>query len=364
MKGKKTALIHDWLIHPGGAEKLLHCIQEIFPGKVHALLHDPKTSPTWLNVHTSFLQKLPKSTLYYPYLLPFFPLAIEGFDLREYNLILSSSHAVAKGVLTTGKQLHICYCHTPMRYAWDLYFDYLEPLGFCKKMMAQRALHRIRLWDVSSSSRVDHFLANSQHVARRIQKTYGREATVIYPPVDTSCFTLKKKEEFYLTVSRLVPYKKIDLLVEAFSHMLDKRLLVVGDGPEKQKIQNKATKNIEFLGHVDDETVHHLMSSAKGFLFAAKEDFGLAPVESMASGTPVIAFGEGGALETIVDGVTGVFFNEQTVFSICQAIQKFETLYDQFVPETIQAHAQKFCKERFQREYQAFVEEAWSAFQR
>ncbi len=361
MSEVKTALVHDWLVSHAGAEKVLEAIHGLFPGPIHTLVHDAK-STNWTNVQTSFLQKFPFSKQLYRNFLPLFPLAIEQFDLSEYDLILSSSHAVAKGVLTHANQLHICYCHTPMRYAWDLYHEYLGSIKGLKRAVARLTLHRLRAWDSASTPRVDHFIANSQYIARRIKKVYQRESTVIYPPVATHQFSLRRKESFYVTVSRLVPYKKVDLIVKAFANMPDKKLLVIGDGPDMTSIKKIATANIELLGAVQDEEMRSLLAQAKAFVFAADEDFGITPVEAQAAGTPVIAYGKGGTLETVVDGVTGLFFSDQTVDSLCKAVHRFESMQDHFIPAGIQEHASYFNEERFKTEYQRYIREKLQDF--
>lgn len=354
----KTALVHDWLTSKGGAEKVLDAIHALYPGPVHVLVKDGTQDK---EVHASFIQRLPFARKAYRNYLPFFPLAIEQFDLSEYDLILSSSHAVAKNVLTHAGQLHICYCHTPMRYAWDLYHPYVQDLSFFKKLYAQKVLHSIRTWDHAGASRVDHFIANSRYIARRIKKVYNRDAAVIYPPVATHLFSPSaNKENFYLTVSRLVPYKRIDLIVKAFAQMPEKKLVVIGDGPEMAKIKQYATPNIELLGACPDNVMRATMSKARAFVFAAEEDFGIAPVEAQAAGTPVIAYGRGGVLETVKEGVTGLFFDEQSVASLCEAIASFEQR--DFDPSVIRAHAETFNESRFQDEYRNFVETKMSEF--
>lgn len=354
----KTALVHDWLTNKGGAEKVLDAIHALYPGPVHVLVKDGLQD---MDVHSSFIQRLPFSRKAYRNYLPFFPLAIEQFDLSEYDLILSSSHAVAKNVLTHAGQLHICYCHTPMRYAWDLYHRYVQDLSMLKKAIARKVLHSMRIWDYSGASRVDHFIANSNYVARRIKRIYNREAAVIYPPVATQLFSSSvKKENFFLTVSRLVPYKRVDLIVKAFSQMPDKKLVVIGDGPEMHRIKTFATPNIEMLGMLPDNEMHTFMSKAKAFVFAAEEDFGIAPVEAQAAGTPVIAYGKGGTLETVLENVTGLFFHEQTMESLCKAVEVFEK--SEFDPVVIRSHAEKFNENRFRVEYRNFVETQMSKF--
>jgi len=354
----KRALVCDWLVTMAGGEKTLAAILEEFPSPIYTLVKKEKalqeTPFAQTEITPSFLQKIPFASSCYRYFLPLFPLAIEQFDLSEYDLVLSTSHAVAKGVLTHPGQLHLCYCFTPMRYAWDLTHQYLAGLGSVQKALAKLTLHSMRKWDIASLNRVDHFAAISHHVARRIQKIYGREAEVIYPPVDTDKIPFEEnKEDFYLALSRFVPYKKIDLLVEAFAQMPDKKLVVIGDGPEMAKVKRKAGRNVEILGYQPDAVAYDYLKRASGFLFAAEEDFGIVVVEAQAAGTPVIAFGKGGALETVIDGKTGLFFKEQRVESVREAVERFEKR--EWDPKEIRAHALQFDKARFQKEFREFV---------
>lgn len=290
------------------------------------------------------------------------PLAIEQFDLSGYDLIISSSHAVAKGVLTNSNQLHISYCYTPMRYAWDLHHQYLKEANLdrgIKGLIAKVILHYIRIWDLTTANRVNHFVTLSNYIAKRIKKVYGRDSVVIYPPVDLEKFHIgNKRENFFLTASRIVPYKKIDLIVEAFSKIPDKKLIVIGDGPDFEKIKKKARKNVELLGYQKDEVLKEYLQKAQAFVFAAEEDFGILPVEAQACGTPVIAYGRGGALETVIENKTGIFFNEQTVESLIEAVNVFEKNQDKFDLNEIRKNAERFSKERFKREFKEFVERA------
>ncbi|MBD3843544.1 MAG: glycosyltransferase family 4 protein, partial [Campylobacterales bacterium] len=315
--------------------------------------------------NTSFIQNLPFAKSKYRNYLPLFPLAIEQFDLSKYDVILSSSHAVAKGVLTHSNQLHISYVHTPIRYAWDLYHQYLKESGLDKGVkgkLAKYFLHKIRMWDISTINRVDYYIANSHYIARRIKKVYGKESTVVYPPVDVEKFKLcEQKEEFYMTASRMVPYKKIDMIVEAFSKT-NKKLVVIGTGPDMEKIKAKAGKNIELLGYQSDEVMIDMMQKAKAFIFAAEEDFGITPVEAQACGTPVICLGRGGTKETVVNMVTGVHFMEQTVEALLEAVKKFENNIDSFEPKKARENALRFSKERFEKEIREFVEEKYEIF--
>lgn len=361
----KTALVHDWLVSQGGAERVLEEMLELFPSPIFTLFQNKGRSLGdkigKAQVKSSFIQKLPLVETYYRNYLPLYPAAIERFDFQEYDLILSSSHAVAKGIKTHSDQLHLCYCHTPMRYAWDLEKKYLEGVHPLKALIARKILQKIRAWDVKTAHKVDAFIANSHYVAERIKRLYGREAHVIYPPVSTHLFHLKEeKEDFYLTVSRLVSYKRIDLLVDAFNALPSKKLKIVGDGPEIEHLRAKAGKNIEFLGFQSDETVRELLAMAKGFIFAAEEDFGIAPLEAQASGTPVIAYGKGGALETVLPGITGLFFPQQTPSSLVEALKEFEKI--DWNGKLIRSHAEKFGADRFKKELKQFVDQQWEQF--
>ena len=367
----KKALIHDWFSTYAGAEKCVESFTNIWDDfEIYSLIDflsgaDRNKILKGKRAHTSFIQKLPFAKDKYRNYLPLFPLAIEQFDLSGYDVVLSSSHAVAKGVLTHSNQLHIAYVHTPIRYAWDLYHQYLRESGLdrgLKGMLAKYFLHKIRLWDASTVNRVDHYVANSRYIARRIKKTYGKPSDVIYPPVDVDKFRLREaKEEFYLTASRMVPYKKIDLIVEAFSQT-DKKLLVIGDGPDMAKIKSKAGKNVELLGFADDETMADLMGRAKAFVFAAEEDFGITPVEAQACGTPVICFGRGGARETVLDGESGLYFMEQNTKELLAAVAKFEQNYDKFEPAKIRENSLKFSRARFEAEIKSYVEKKYEEF--
>lgn len=361
----KIAIIHDWLVIYAGAEKVLEQILLLYPEADLYSLVDflPKDGRNFIlnkEVHTSFIQKLPFAKKKYRNYLPLMPLAIEQFDLSNYDLIISSSYAIAKGVLTNSHQLHICYCHTPIRYAWGLYHQYLKESGLDKGLkgrIAKLILHYIRMWDTTTSNRVDHFAASSKHIAKRIKRVYGRDTTVIYPPVDVDNFQLHAtKEDFYLTASRMVPYKKIGIIVEAFSKMSDKRLVVIGDGPTFKNVKKMAKKNIELLGYQKDDVLKEYLQKARTFICAAEEDFGILPVEAQACGTPVIAYGRGGVLETIVENKTGIFFKEQSVESLMDAVGDFEKNQNKFDPYEIRKNAERFNKERFKREFKEFVE--------
>lgn len=365
----KKALIHDWYYVNGGAEKVIHSFNTIWKDFEHYALVDfldEKDRDYILNgasVNTSFIQKLPTAKSNHRKFLQLFPYAIEQFDLNEYDLVLSSSASIAKGVMTNQNQLHICYCHSPMRYAWDLYHQYLEEsnFGFLSGLYAKYVLHKIRMWDVINSNRVDIFIANSNYIRSRIKKTYNREAKVIYPPVDVVNFELvEKKEDYYFTASRMVPYKKIELIVRAFNNMPNKKLVVAGNGPDYKKIKAIAKSNIELVGFLESEVLKSYISKAKAFVFAAEEDFGIIPVEAQACGTPVIAYNKGGLRETVTDKETGLLFNHQTEKSIIDAVTTFEKL--EFDPTVVRQNAMRFSKERFEKELNDFVTEEYSRF--
>ena len=367
----KVAIVHDWLVAYAGAERVLEEIINCYPDADLFSVVDfiPKNERGFLKnkpVKTSFIQKLPFAKKKYRTYLPFMPLAVEQFDLSGYDIVISSSHAVAKGVITGPDQLHISYVHSPMRYAWDLQHQYLKETGLdrgLKGWLAKRELHKLRMWDLRTANGVDHFLANSRFIARRIWKVYRREATVIYPPVDVDSFSpCKQKEGFFLTASRMVPYKKIDLIAEAFSLMPDKRLYIIGDGPDFDKVKSKAAANVELLGYQPFEVLRNYMQRAKAFVFAAEEDFGIVPVEAQACGTPVIAYGKGGALETVTEGETGLFFDAQTPSSIIEAVKRFEDMKDRFIPSKIREKTLRFSKDRFRQEFSSFVNDAWESF--
>ncbi|MFD1142288.1 glycosyltransferase family 4 protein [Larkinella insperata] len=364
MLDKKIALIHEWLVTYAGSESVVEQILALYPQSDLFTLVDFLPDSQRLLIQnktatTSFIQKLPWAKKKYRSYLPLMPLAVEQFDVSAYDVVISSSHAVAKGVLTGPDQLHICYCHSPMRYAWDLYHQYLSESGLKTGFggaIAKLILHYIRLWDYQSAQRVDHFVANSRYIARRIKKVYGREAHVIHPPVNTQQFALcQQKDNYYLTASRMVPYKKINLIVEAFAAMPDKRLVVVGDGPDFEKIKRLATPNIELLGYQSNSALVAYMQKAKAFVFAAEEDFGIMPVEAQACGTPVLAYGKGGALDSVVDQKTGLFFDRQEVASLIECVQRFERTADRFEPITIHQHAQGFSNENFRFAFEQYV---------
>ena len=372
----RVAIVFEWFQKFGGVERVVEEIRRAFPeAELFALVHDPEnligTPLAGAPVHTSFIQALPGAKRRYRTYLPLMPLAVEQLDLRPYDIVLSSSHAVAKGVLTRPDQLHISYTHTPIRYAWDLYLDYLAESGMdrgIRSWLARLVLHYLRLWDVAAANRVDAYLANSRYVARRIGKLYRRPAQVIYPPVDVERYRANlRREKFFVTVSRFVPYKRVDLIVEAFASM-GWELIVFGDGPDRAKVERAAGPNIKFLGYQPDETVADYLQRAKAFVVAADEDFGIASVEAQAAGCPVIAYGRGGALETVIGwparDPTGVFFDSQAPEALKEAVNLFENHENEFKPGACHRNAKRFGRERFQREFGSAVEELWDRFQR
>ncbi|HBS5021641.1 TPA: glycosyltransferase family 4 protein [Klebsiella pneumoniae] len=371
-----VGIVADWLVTYAGAERVIKEFLDIFPESelysiVDFLQPEARNELHGKHAVTSFIQNLPKSKNNYQKYLPLMPLAIEQLDVSSHDIILSSSHAVAKGILTGPDQLHISYVHSPIRYAWDLQHQYLREAGFNKGIKAsivKYLLHKIRLWDYRTANGVDHFIANSQFISRRIKKVYNRESTVIYPPVDVERFTLNdKKEDYYFTASRMVPYKRINLIVEAFSKMPEKKLIVIGDGSEIGKVKSKASKNVEILGYQPNHIMLEHMQNAKAFVFAAEEDFGITPVEAQACGTPVIAFGKGGSLETIrplgVDNPTGLFFSEQTIESIISQVNAFERNVEIFEPENCRLNSLRFSSLRFKNEMDNFINDKWLKFQ-
>jgi glycosyltransferase involved in cell wall biosynthesis len=371
----KVAIVHDWLVTYAGAERVLEQMLECYPGADLYSLIDfvPEKERAFLGgrqAHTSFLQRLPGMRRNYRSFLPLMPLAIEQFDLAKYDLVLSSSYAVAKGVLTGPDQLHLCYCHSPMRYAWDLQHQYLRETGLNRGMrgaLARWMLHRLRLWDLRTSNGVDSFIAGSRFIARRIWKVYRRRASVINPPVDIQAFSPgATRENFYVTASRMVPYKRIDLIVEAFTAAPQRRLVVIGDGPEARRIRLKAGSNTSFLGYQPFDVLRDHLRRARGFIFAAEEDFGIVPLEAQACGTPVIAYGRGGAVETIRDvsdpKPTGVLFEPQTAAALNEAITRFEGLSHPISEADCRENAERFSTDRFRTELKAFVADRWQRF--
>jgi len=371
----RVALIHDWLITFGGSDRVLLALHEVFPQApvfvaLHALGRLPESFRR-LDVRSTWLQRLPGATRRHRWLVPLMPFAFAHLNLRGYNVIVSSSHACAKGVAVPHGAIHVCYCHTPMRYAWDLQQEYLAAIPAIVRPGARAALAWLRRWDRAAAQRVDHFIANSHFVAGRIRRHYGREATVIYPPVDTEFFTpaegvarplapsspqMSRKgpdeRDFYLLVSRLVGYKRAHVAVEAFNE-LGRPLVVVGDGPERTRLEAVARGNVRIVGEVSDAVLRGYYRQCRALVFPGEEDFGMVPVEAQACGRPVIAYGRGGALESVLDGVTGIFFAEQTSEALAAAVRRADDI--RWDGATIRGQAQRFSHQRFVTEITNFI---------
>jgi len=362
----KIALIHDYLIQDGGAERVLRVLQDIWPkAPTFALLYDRnRAHPAFRNrdIRTSFLQSLPFATKCYQWLLPLMPAAVERLDLSDFDVVLSSSSAFAKGVLTKPGTLHIAYCHTPTRYLWNDTVSYVNELRVPRPVRETLPLFlpTLRLWDRLSADRADFMVANSKTVQERIRKYYRRESDLIHPPVDVADYAISPRvDNYYLAGGRLVSYKRFDLVVAAFNK-LGIPLKIFGDGPEEAKLRAMAKPNIEFLGRVAEKDKAELYSRAIAFLHPQEEDFGITAIEAMASGRPVIAFPRGGALETVIPGVTGSFFEEQTWENLAHAIIRFSP--EQFQPERIRSHALQFSTEAFKEKIRTYVEKHWNEF--
>jgi glycosyltransferase involved in cell wall biosynthesis len=370
----RVGLVHDWLTAYVGGERVLEQMITLFPAAtlyttIDILAKDERAFLQGKQPITTFAQRLPFIRNHYRKMLPILMFAVEQLNVSDCDLVLSSSAAVARGVLTGPDQLHIAYVHSPMRYAWDLQHQYLKEAGLesgIKSLIARWLLHKARFWDMRTSNGIDHFIANSEFIAKRIWKVYRRKADVIYPPVDVARFAFREnKENFYVTASRMVPYKKIPAIVEAFKSLPDHRLVVIGDGSEMSSVKAVAGPNVEILGYQPTEALRDLLQRAKAFVFAAEEDFGIAPVEAQACGTPVIAYGRGGALETVRGAganPTGLFFAEQHAACIAEAILKFERMQGEILPSACRANALRFSIDVFRDEYSRYVEQKWTAF--
>jgi glycosyltransferase involved in cell wall biosynthesis len=358
----RVAIVHDWLNGMRGGEKVLEALLEVFPAAtIYTLLHEPGKVSRSIESHaiiTSWLNRLPGVYAHYRNLLPLFPAAIESFDLSSFDLVLSSSHSVAKGV-RAGRGLHICYCHTPMRYVWDAEDDY--NFNAVRRIAMRMIRSRMQRWDCEASNRVHRFVANSQFVRERIQTYYGREAAVIYPPVDTGFFQPVAdagRDDFYLAVGALVPYKRFDLIIEAFRN-LGRRLVVAGHGSELEKLRKCAPGNVEIRGRVDDEELRHLYRRARAMVVAAREDFGIVAAEAQSCGCPVIAFGAGGSPEIIQDGINGLLFAEQHADDIVRAVLRLESMA--WPVEQVRQKVEMFSRENFKTQIRKFVEQQLEA---
>ncbi|MGA2031067.1 MAG: glycosyltransferase [Thermoguttaceae bacterium] len=358
----RVALVQDWLNVMRGAERVLDVFCEMFPeAPIYSLVHKKGAVSPSIEQHpikTSFIQRLPGSQKKYRNYLPLFPTAIESFDLKGYDLVLSSSYCVAKGIIPHTGTVHVCYMHTPMRYVYEMYDDYFGPrqMGPLMRCVMPFIAAYLRQWDAASNDRVDHFIANSHNVRARIWRRYRRDATVICPPVDASFFELSHRQgDYYLYVGALVPYKRVDLAIAAAAK-LGRRLVIVGDGPERKALEKLAGPTTEFIGRQSDAQVRDWYAGCTALLFPGEEDFGIVPLEAQACGKPVIAFGRGGALETVVDGETGVFFHEPTPESIEEAILRFERQQEQFVPLRIRRQSLRFDRPRFKKRMEEFID--------
>jgi glycosyltransferase involved in cell wall biosynthesis len=374
LRDMRVAIVHHWFISLAGGERVVDSIASIFPtADLFTLFLDRQKLSPRLSQHkitTSFLDRTPGARRAHRHCLPFYPLAVEMLDLSGYDLVITSDSGPMKGVITDSNATHICYCHSPMRYLWDGHSAYLRQMPLLTQTVFGLASHYVRNWDYSAAQRVDHFIANSNYVAGRIRKYYRRDSTIIYPPINTSqSFLADKPGDYYLAVGRLVPYKRTDILIDACAK-LGRKLVIVGDGPEMKRLQKRAVKNIEFLGEADESQLRDIYAQCRALLFAADEDFGMVPLEAQSFGRPVIAYGKGGSLETVVgacspiepgqtnelDGITGLFFEEQTADSLAKAILEFEASEERFIPRQIQLHARKFDTSVFVERLRNYVE--------
>jgi glycosyltransferase involved in cell wall biosynthesis len=360
----KVAIVHYWLVGMRGGEKVIEALCELFPqADLFTHVHVPGALSPSIAAHrvqTSFIASLPQAAKRYKSYLPLMPLALEQLDLRGYDLIISSESGPSKGIIPPAGAVHVCYCHSPMRYIWNMFHDYRERSGFVTRLLMPPLSHYLRTWDAVSASRVHEFAANSKTVARRLQTYYRRDATVIYPPVDTDAFEQvppEAVEDYFLMVGELVPYKRPDLAVEAFNRS-GKKLVVIGGGEMLPKIRSRAGPNVTVLGPQPFEVLRHHYARCKALVFPGEEDFGIVPVEAMASGRPVVAYRKGGATETVLDGVTGVFFDRQTVDELIEACERCEATA--FSPAAITGHARSFGEDRFAANLVSFIDSALS----
>lgn len=357
----RVAIIHYWIVTWRGGEKVLKAMADAYPqADIYTHVHDPRLTARELpgrNITSTFIGRLPFAGTQYQKYLPLMPLALEQLDLRGYDLIVSNESGPAKGIIVGPQTPHLCYCLSPMRYLWDMYPDYLAGAGFCTRLVMRPAMHYLRMWDQLSAQRVDRYLAISRFIAARVAKYYGRQADVLYPPVATSDFSVSHtSEDFYLSVGQLVRYKRADLLVEAFNRN-GKPLVIIGEGELEKQLKLVAKPNIRFLGRQPFDVIRDHYSRCKALVFPGIEDFGIVPVEAMASGKPVIALGAGGALDTVVDGVTGLLYAEQSAQGLSNAIERFESMLGDFQPDLIRAHSEQFSTSRFTRQFTIAVNE-------
>lgn len=359
----KVALVHEWLVGHGGGERVLKCLHEMYPeAPIYTLVYDKDKAPEWVgkcDVHTTYIQKWPGGKNHHKLLLSFMPKAWEALDLSEFDLVISSCASCCKGVITRPDALHVCYCHSPIRYVWDLYYDYLANAGAIKRVVMPQLIHRVRMWDYLAAQRVDAFVANSAFVRKRIRKYYRRDAEVIHPGTDINPYPIvEEPEDYYLVVSRFVRYKRIDIAVEA-CNILGRRLVVIGSGgEEEERLRSLAGPTVEFAGRVSDEEMQHYYSNAKAFLFPGIEDYGITPVEAMSAGVPVLAYGRGGVLETVVDGETGMYFHDQSPESLVACIERFEREGVSLTRRQIREYSLGFSNDVFKEKMSRFIAEA------
>lgn len=355
----RVAIVHYWLVGMRGGERVLEGLCEMFPdADIYTHAYEPSNISKTIARHrvvTTFVDRLPNARNWYKAYLPFMPLALEQLDLTGYDLVISCESGPSKGVVTRADALHICYCHTPMRYLWDQYHLYRRSRGFFSRLVIPWIAHRLRVWDVTSAARVDVFVANSSAVARRIEKFYRREALVVHPPCDVEAFEARPGPgDFYLWVGQLVTYKRPDILIEAFN-TIDRPLVVIGEGEERGRLERRAGANITFMGRAPFEVLKEHYSRCRALVFPGEEDFGIVPVEAMASGRPVIAYRRGGVMDTVVDGVTGVLFEEPTAAGLCAAIRRFEATWERYDANEIARHAQAFNREQFKQKIESVI---------
>lgn len=360
--GLRVALVHEWLVSPGGGERVVHTMHEMYPdAPIYTLVYDEAGAPAWTkdcDIRTTYLQKWPGAKTHHKFLLSFMPKAWEALDLTDYDLVISSSASCCKGIIVRPDAVHICYCHSPIRYVWDMYHEYYRNAGFVKQLVMPHVIHNVRMWDFQAAQRVDYFISNSDFVAQRIRKYYRRDSTTIYPGIHINEHPVTEEpDDYYLVVSRFIGYKRVDLAVEACNR-LGRRLKVIGSGgEEEQRIRELAGPTVEFLGRVSDKEMEQAYSHAKAFLFPGVEDFGMTPVEAMSAGVPVLAYGVGGGTESVVDGQTGLLFHEQTVEGLMGCIERFEREGVSLSRHEIHEYSKRFSEECFKRELGAFIQE-------
>ncbi|MBN1494237.1 glycosyltransferase [Candidatus Peregrinibacteria bacterium] len=368
LKEAKIAIVCDWLTNFAGAERVILKLHKMFPAApIYTSVYNEKKMPEFKNavIHTSFIQQIPKAKEKHQLFLKLYPVAFEQFDLSGYDIVISSCHSCSKGIITKPETMHVCYCHSPMRYAWDNSHEYLRTYkmhGFLKRFVP-KLMNKIRIWDRLAADRVDFFATNSNFVKKRIKKYYKHDAQVIYPMVNTNEFYISNQDpkKYYLAVGRFTPYKRFDLIVDAFNE-LPYKLKIVGTGLEENELKKRARTNIEFLGHVSETSLKDLYANCKALIFPQIEDFGITPLEAMASGRPVVAFNKGGALETVINNQTGIFFNEQNVISLKAAVEKCEKT--KWNSKTIRQHAMKFDEKVFEKDFNKYLETQWNYWQK